>query len=182
MRWFRPRPVPAWRRRARCAARTTGGPARRPPVRAPPRCARRARDRPAAGRRAGPWRRRATRAGPRTAPRRTSGSGSAQRRAPGRHRGLRRQPGQQQQRAGAGDGGLARVGDQRVEQRFGVGGAGAPGVQRDARNAAVVCRPPGNQPSTACAAQAAVLSAWHWVQAFGVPSLSDRSGRGTRML
>ena len=32
------------------------------------------------------------------------------------------------------------------------------------------------------AAQAAVRGAWHWVHGFGVPSCTDRSGRGMRML
>jgi hypothetical protein len=36
--------------------------------------------------------------------------------------------------------------------------------------------------SMALAAHCGFLSVWHWVQAFGLPSDSDRSGRGTRML
>ncbi len=40
----------------------------------------------------------------------------------------------------------------------------------------------GYQPATISAAHSADRSVWHWVQAFGVPSDTDRSGRGTRML
>ena len=41
-----------------------------------------------------------------------------------------------------------------------------------------VCRPCGNHSAMRCAPQSAVWSAWHCVQALGVPIDAERSGRG----
>jgi hypothetical protein len=61
----------------------------------------------------------------------------------------------------------------------------APGAPRSAaaNASAKVCWPGlgcGYQRLTAAAAQSGVRSRWHWLQAFGVPRLAVRSGRGMR--